>query len=61
MLAVVQDVVQAEVAVQDDCQGPGVVGGGENIPGRTPPLFKLEVLSVEARNVLEEERKFLKC
>ena len=61
MLAVVHDVVKAEVAVQDDCQGPGGLRGGENIPGRTPPLLKLEVVTVETRNVFDELREFLEC
>ena len=61
MVPVIQDVVQAEAPVQDCYQVPGGLGEGENIPGGCPPLFKLEVLSVEAGNVFEELREFLEC
>lgn len=61
VVAVIHDVVQTEVPVEDGYQVSGGLGEGENIPGGCPPLFKLEVLSVEAGNVFEELREFLEC
>ena len=61
MVGVLHHVVQAEVAVEDRYKVSGGLGEGEDIPGGCPPLFKLEVMSVEARNVLEELREFLEC